>query len=144
MSCSFAPCLTRLTIVAYSTLVLALLVPTAAWAGCGDYVIVTRPMMLGKAAKSDLQTQLDQLYTPTRHEPTGLPIHAPCHGPYCSKGSPSPPAPSAAPISTVQHWACLTSCDRACVADPADFVGPPEPARAECHSIPIEHPPRAI
>jgi len=82
-------CAVRLAVL----LVIALL-PATLRAECGDYVIMGAAKLGSSVVSSSKSMSHD------------LP-HVPCHGPHCSRGTPSHHVPIPTVSSTPEHWGCM-------------------------------------
>jgi hypothetical protein len=86
-------------------LVLVLTAPTRAGAGCGDYVV--------RGTSTPDVASPDTIAAGPRHIQTGKPTGptppvAPCHGPRCSRGLPSPIPPAAPVVLRAEKWGTIT------------------------------------
>jgi hypothetical protein len=106
--------------------------PTAARAGCGDYVA------FGPHAAAEHARPADAPVQPAAPAPRPCP----CRGPQCSGGCPTPlPPVTTAPV-TPEHWACLADAPDAAGRDRHACRPAPEP-RTSCGCVrSIFHPPR--
>jgi hypothetical protein len=87
---------------------------SSARAECGDYVVRGEKASnehTSPTAMAALQSGQHHQPSPMRHDSP----YAPCHGPHCSKGSPSPSVPPTSVSPRVEHWGDLITSS--CIPD---------------------------
>ena len=114
--------------------------PTVVRAECGDYVIISRPLVqpgLTNWRSRFLLPDMNRLGGPMDHAPK-----QPCHGPSCHSRDSLPSAPTGASSLTVPQWAYLGFILELSLTGSNRFTDPERDTWSTGRADPIYHPPR--
>jgi hypothetical protein len=146
MKCSSSYNLARCTAILFAVTTVFSCTSWQVRAGCGDYVIVGRPIlqdgsnMLGRRLTHAVLPIGSYGQSPTNHD------RQPCGGTSCSNRDPVPlPVGSNGMVPVgIPNWALLTSPVSLPEPNLARLMDTPRSLLPERHSSPVEHPPRIL